>query len=243
MSSSFKRITVGLAALCSVSLTQFSSAQHAGDIFVGRSAANQMKYGPNGFVPDEPTNVVLLPPTSGLFNGWSDSNPGFDRVVTAVPELDLYTMASGANIYLEIVTIEPAFQIYDTSLNLFDQPGQRPRLGNNALHRHLTWFINSQHPQFDPNKRVWTCTFKFVDLGSTGYSASAPFVMRFANACNPSDFNADGRVDGADVQAFVRTLFNPAAASPWLLCAADTDQNSIIDANDIPGFVNRLLGL
>lgn len=55
----------------------------------------------------------------------------------------------------------------------------------------------------------------------------------------PGDVNADGHVDGTDLQAFLDMLMIPGSGSPAAQCAADLDGNGVVDDADLQKF--RLL--
>lgn len=59
------------------------------------------------------------------------------------------------------------------------------------------------------------------------------------------DMNCDGRIDGADIQAFGLAMLNPAsydATYPHCLIAnADVDLDTAIDMDDITPFVQLLV--
>jgi len=223
-----------------------ASTQHAGDVFVGRSLAGQLKIGPvgsGGFVPED--NIVVLPAVSnppGLFNGWSDNNPGFDRLVVNQPALDLYILQSGVQVRLELIQCDPAFKAITASFAVIDVPGERALLGGSSLHTHLTWLIDSDDPNFDPQKTLWRATYKLVDTGTTGYSDSAPFTFYFASVdCTRADCNADGMKDARDIQAFIETVLDPASKTAAQRCAADTNRDGYSTVDDVPAFVQALL--
>lgn len=224
-----------------MSMTLYSApafAQHDGDVFVGRSSAGRLKIG--GFIPDD--NIVLLPAVSGLFNGWSDNNPGFDRVVTADPVIDLNPLQSGVQVRLEVVQVDPAFQAITSSLQIIENPGQRALLGGSNLHAHLTWLVNSGHASFDPVKVLWRATFKLVDTGTTGYTDSEPFTFYFANVdCLRGDTNDDGEISALDIATFVATLLNPQSATPEDRCRADVNYDGYATVDDVAEFVEMLL--
>lgn len=224
-----------------MSMTLYSApafAQHDGDVFVGRSSAGQLKIG--GFIPDD--NIVLLPAVSGLFNGWSDNNPGFDRVVTADPVIDLNPLQSGVQVRLEVVQVDPAFQAITSSLQIIENPGQRALLGGSNLHAHLTWLVNSGHALFDPLKVLWRATFKLVDTGSTGYTESAPFTFYFAIVdCIRGDTNEDGEINAMDIAAFIDTVLDPSSKSPADRCRADVNLDGYATIDDVVEFVEMLL--
>ncbi len=234
---------LGLAAALS---TAPALAQHAGDVLVGRSSSNQLMVGPagsGGYVPDE--NIKVLPPVSsppGLFNGWSENNPGFDHIVTDQPGLDFFTLQSGTQVRIEVVQVDPAFQTISPSFVVIDDPGERILLGGNSLHTHLTWLINSDHPLFDPLKVLWRATFKLVDTGSTAYVESAPFTFYFARvACMRGDCNDDGTIDALDIPDFITTVLDPMAAADEDRCRTDLNQDGYATVDDVEAFAEALL--
>jgi len=92
-------------------------AQHAGDVFPARTASGQLTWG--GFQPD--INVVALPPVTGLFEGWADNEPGFDRLVTPDPENDLFPLESGVQIRIEGVQLDTGFRAISPSFTIVDE--------------------------------------------------------------------------------------------------------------------------
>ena len=57
------------------------------------------------------------------------------------------------------------------------------------------------------------------------------------------DLNADGRVDGLDIQPFIDTILNPAFAGLRARMVADMNWDSQANADDVIGFVERLLAV
>jgi hypothetical protein len=215
-------------------------AEDDGDVFVGRTGGGQLKIG--GLVPED--NILVLPPVSGIFNGWSDVEPGFDHLLIDEPQNDFLTLQSGVQVRIEVVQVDAAFAAISPGFTIIDDPGERFILGNQSLHIHPNWLINSDHPDFDPLKTLWRGTFKLVDTGSTGYAASAPFTFHFANiACLRGDCNADTLVDARDIQDFVLTVLNPAGRTAEQRCSADTNRDGLATVEDVDSFVLTLLGL
>lgn len=60
-------------------------------------------------------------------------------------------------------------------------------------------------------------------------------------ACLPGDVNNDGRVDGADVQDFVRVWLDSNVASPVEFCASDMNSDGAVSGTDIDVFTDKLL--
>ena len=240
----------GVAALLfGVSLAQ---AQHSGDVWVGRSSAGQLKISSQGYVPEE--NYHTLYPVSGLLNGWTDDSPGFDHISTDDPPADLYRLQSGAQIWLEVVALDPAFRLIDSVFQILDAPGEQTYLGDHTLHVHNTWHINSDDPAYDPDQCVWHAAFILRDTGSTQYVPSEPFTFSFTNVpVRPSgtpadgDFDADQDVDTDDYRALAACLGGPdlipdpddpevTTCEVECLNAFDFDDDRDVDLRDFAGF-------
>ncbi len=239
--SGIRRFIVAAGAAAFAWSASVASAQHEGDVIVGRTAAGQLKIG--GFIPD--LNIVVLPPTDpkSPFNGWSDVEPGFDHLVTSEPQSDWFILQAGAQIRLEVVAVDPAFKAVDTSFNVLDQPGQQTLLGGATLHNHVIWLIDADDPAYDPARTLWRATFKLVDTGSTGYAESDPFTFYFANldCARDGDLNGDGRVNGEDIQAYAAVAFDPPAATAEERCAADLDRDGLVTSADAAALAAALV--
>lgn len=193
-------------------------AQHAGDVWVGRSSDGALHISPSGFVPA--LNYYALTPANGpLFWGWTDSNPGFDRITAPEPVNDILPLESGCDIWLELLAVDPAFVLIDGGWNYIDTPGEATRLGGSGLHVHNTWHINSNDGAYDPSQCVWRATFFLRDEGGTGYADSIPITFMFATVSwgpreNPpvyadGDFDQDNAVGPADLAALETCLSGP----------------------------------
>ena len=183
-----------MAALPHVLISTTLCAQDADDFWVGRTQAGELVL--TGF--DYQHELVPLPPVSGLLNGWADNEPGFDRVILADPAQDLYTLEAGAQIWLRVLEVDPAFRVIDASFNILDSPGEQTLLGGANLHTHVTWHINSNSPTFNGEQCIWRATFQLLDFGSTGYEPSTPFLILFTNAEwteATGDWDNDGEVN------------------------------------------------
>lgn len=182
-------------------------AQHEGDVFVGRNAADRLK---NAGFPAS-MKLIYLQPTDGILRGWADNTPGFDRVMGPDPQQDLFPMRAGADIYLVVDEIAPAFRIIDGAFNIYDMPGDAVRLGDENLHVHLVWHINNRDANFDPNHCVWDATFTLHDA-TDRHEDSAPFTMSFTNVelrSADGDFEPDGDVDLSDHRALAVCMSGP----------------------------------
>jgi hypothetical protein len=231
-----------------VGLSHTAHAQHDGDLFVGRTQQGRLRIA--GF--DWESNLIALLPVTGLLRGWTDNDPGFDRVVDADAARNLFPLAPGVRIWLEVVAVDPAFRAIDNALQTLDRPGRQTYLGDHSLHTHLTWHINSSNPEFDASRCVWEATFVLKDLGMTGYAASDPFTMRFTNVSPrepDGDFDRNGRVDFADTAKLVDCLSGEQQAPlPHDTCplkcllSFDFDDDDDIDLMDAARFQSEFAG-
>lgn len=235
------KLRVTLVPIAALSLCLFvasAHAQHMGDVWIGRTSADQLSVG--GYLPT--ALGTYLAPSSGLFPGWSDNSPGFDRVINAEPDNDLYPMETGAHIVLEVVHFDTALRAVDASFNLIDTPGEQTILGGSTLHVHLTWNINVNDPAFDPDEYLWEATFRLIDTGSTGYATSDDITLKFTNVdVLPGDVNDDGFVDELDIPDFVSLLFDDTDATREQRAAADINLDRHIDGLDLQYFVAAML--
>lgn len=176
------RIIVALAATA----IAFSSAPawaHEGheDIIVGRTSGNQLTVEFDGF-----GETHELAPVNGLFNGWAGDDPGFAHLEADEPVEDFYTLQSGADIYLEIVSIDTALRGNPLTDDL-DVAGEQALLGGYELHEHIDWLIDSDDAGFDPLQTQWDVSFKLVDMGATtNYSDSDIYTLSFTNVPEPA---------------------------------------------------------
>ncbi|MCB9850423.1 MAG: hypothetical protein H6817_06925 [Phycisphaerales bacterium] len=230
--------------------------QHQGDVWIGVNTSGQLAASSNGFLPD--ANYAMLLPVNGIIKGWSNDDPGFDHVLAGT---DLQPLASGAQIWLEVVAVDPAFQAIDDGFQFLNEPGEDTLLGGSTVHEHITWHINNQDPAFDPEQCVWHATFVLRDDGSTGYATSEPFTLNFTSAdvrANgvpaDGDFDNDGGIDADDLAALAACMdgggpehvpdpYEPGVTTCEVEClnAFDFDDDRDVDLSDFAAF-QRLLG-
>lgn len=214
-----------------------ASAQHADDIWVGRSGdATRIRLG--GF---DPARVVVLPPTEQILKGWADNKPGFDHVMNAVPAGDLYPLQPGAAIWFEIVKADAAVRAIDAAFHILDDPGESTYLGDQGLHTHLIFHINRLDPGYRPEQWVWKLTFKLTDSGATGYQETAPVTLLLSNVegCRTGDLNNDGSVNGYDISGFVNLLTGGGDRREQ--CSGDVNHDGSVNGGDIQPFIDLLL--
>lgn len=233
-------------------------AQHAGDMWVGRSAAGQLKLDLDclngcGFDPAANVTVLAVDP----YGGYSSDSPGFDRITADSPGEDLYMLEAGASVRLQLlgdpeppvaladVLISPTLYVYDPVtfyLYPYESGGTIYRevaLGDENLHKHVNWFIDSYDPAFDPAACVWELTARLIDVGSTNYAPSEPFTLRFSlHELVPGDFDCDRDVDEADLMFFEACHAGPALPLSVDCEKADLDGDADADTADF-GILQR----
>ncbi|MFG0241641.1 MAG: hypothetical protein ACF8R9_02520 [Phycisphaerales bacterium JB054] len=131
---------------------------------------------------DEPRELPAF--NQNGINGWFGDDPGFASLDEDEPDEGLYMLGGGAEIYFELVSIDPAAKVYSP---LFDtvNPGESFLLGGSDLHEHAFWHIDSDDAAFDPNQTVWNVSWRVIDLGSTGYADSDVFTTQLTNVPAP----------------------------------------------------------
>ena len=167
-------VLVLTVCLCLVN-TGWAQHAHEGDIIVGRTLAGQLAIEAN---LDE--TIVLAPSVHPVFAGWIGDEPGFDHFEADEPAEDFYTLASGADIYLNLLSADTGLQFADAlTFQTLNEPTDAPLpLGDHELHLHILFNISSDIlPAYDGSPL--SATLQLVDLGSIGYSASEPFTMTF----------------------------------------------------------------
>lgn len=235
-------LTCLLVALMGAGVTHARAhAQHAGDFWVGRDNSGKLKLGGR-----DVNELIFLLPVSGLIEGWSNNDPGFDRLVTSQPANNFLTLGSGAEISLKLVDLDPAFRVIDTSFFVLEQPGDETYLGDHQLHTHLIWHVNADDPVFDPLQCLWEATFVLLDDGFTGYRNSDPFTLQFTLTFSgppTGDFNEDGVVDLEDFALMENCLTGPTpggiGCQSVCLGVFDFDTDGDVDLRDYASFLDR----
>lgn len=172
--NSLSNVTVVSMFLVVSSPSAFAGFGHGEDTVIGHNAAGQLAV----FVNSPGPNV--LPPVDSLIHGWAADEPGNKTPDADNPANDFFTLAPGAIIHLELVSIDPALKVWSPGfLNALTAPGNSFLLGGSDFDTHGTYHIDSTDPNFDPDQHVWAATLRVVDTGTTNYSASAPFTISF----------------------------------------------------------------
>ena len=180
---SIRKSTMYVAVALTAMLATTALAQphgHEGDLIVGRTGSGQLA------IEGDFDEAHLLTPVSGLIHGWTGDEPGFDHLELDEPDENFYTLEDGASIYFEVVAFEPAFKAWKAGAGPYMLPGDTVLLGDEHVHGHLDWHIDSMDPAFDPLQTEWQATFRLIDTGNTTYLPSESYTLTFTNVPEPA---------------------------------------------------------
>ena len=222
--------------------------KHADDFVIGISSGGQLKFESELIEEEE---IVSLEAVSGIINGWAGDDPGFMPLDKDEPKEDFFPMAIGAEIQLVVVSLDGALKAHTPGFaDVLDMPGDAWTIATvttdpPAFDDHPTWHVDSDDAALLDNQVIWSGTFKFVDVGTTGYTESDPFVLRFSNAdienCVRGDVNLDGVQNKHDVCGFIQAVESPSTMTPDQKCAADANGDGYVTEADAVRFYKPLL--
>jgi hypothetical protein len=142
-------MTVSCAAVAAMACA--CSAQHEhDDLVVGVTGGGVLS------VEGDFDEAHYLPPFSdGGINGWFSDDPGFESLEEDEPDEDFYMLESGADVYFELIAVDPAFKMYDPSFTLL-VAGDTFAFGGHEFHEHPFWHIDSDDPRSTRTRRCGT---------------------------------------------------------------------------------------
>lgn len=171
----------------------YAQHHHEGDfiIGIGGGAAPQLKFEFDEHILSGAETINLEPSVSPSILGWLSDAPGFEALEADEPDEEFFMLASGAQIQLVGVDLDAAMFVRAATLGTPVRISPSPALGelllgDEALHTHAIWHIDSSAPGYDSLQTIWSGTFKFVDVATTGYGESEPFTLRFAAVPEPA---------------------------------------------------------
>ncbi len=171
MTTSHVRISLTAALLfCLAGTAMAQHHHHHGDFIIGRDAGDKLVL---DFDTDD--HLHLEPITSPPLAGWSAAEPGFDDLGADEPGEGIFTLNTAvADIVVNFTSVPDAFKIWD-GLSLvgssYDLPTPDP-------HKHLTWHVDSNDPNFNPAVLDYPLSFYFSDTSGT-YSDSDVYTVTF----------------------------------------------------------------
>ncbi len=185
---------IAMIAVFTLGLTGIAAAQHdhehEGDFIIGVSNAGELKFEFDEDILNGLEYIELPPSQTPALQGWIGDAPGFDHLESAEPSEDFYPLGVGADIKLMGVDLDEALFVRAPTVGLPIVISPTPTLGSLALgdehlHTHGEYHIDSSATGYDSLQTVWFGTFKFVDMGTTGYSDSASFTLGFVPVPEP----------------------------------------------------------
>lgn len=136
----------------------------------GRLAVAPFDFGTTILDPVDPGNPFGL-------QGFAGENPGW--AAEGAPE-GLNALEDGSNIAIEILSLSSALRMFDPDAGLAEiHAGEQWVAGGPEFDAHPLWLIDNSDPAFNPNQGDWPCTFRLVDLGTTGYQPSEVYTLNF----------------------------------------------------------------
>jgi hypothetical protein len=171
---------LGIISLIGGAATAYAQHEHEGDFVVGRTGEGQLAAEFDAGAPFE------LSPISGLLEGWRADEPGFMALQKDEPKEDFFRLESGANIVFELVSIDPALQVWTPGFGaVLNDPGESWKIGGFDFDEHPVWHINSSDPSFHALNAPWELTFRLTDVGGTGYTSSEDYSISFVAVPEP----------------------------------------------------------
>lgn len=178
--AALSRIGIVTALVLAAPLAFAGGGHEHDDIIVGWTdlgVAGGPKYVATEFHYDE---EHALPPVDGpLLWGWLGDEPGFGHLHEAEPDEDFYPLEPGAQIVLEVLALDTGLNVWTPGFGDTLEVGDTYLLGDEELHSHLEWHIDSTVSGVDPELHTYSLSFRLTDSGTTGYGASDAHTLTF----------------------------------------------------------------
>ncbi len=135
-----------------------------------------------------PIPLELPNSVNAFFPGWFSKQMGLLQVIQGDSNNGLNPLALGHSTELEIISLDLGLKIYDPVFNPLTAGNTMPLWsglatdyapGSANQHTHPWMHIDSTVlPGYDGSSPL-SATFRFIDVGTTGYSSSDPFTATF----------------------------------------------------------------
>ncbi|GMV26445.1 MAG: hypothetical protein AMXMBFR58_24760 [Phycisphaerae bacterium] len=189
-------------------------------MYVGQTSTGRLTvYIEDGLLP----NMMFQSPFEE-FPGWIQTEFGFETIGEDVPDYNLYTISSAADVELVLVATDPGVWVQKDGFAGPLGVSEGYPLGNPFFHVHPIWHITDVEIG-----REYAMTFVLHDRNGV-YADSAPFTLTFGCTPCPADFDRSAFVDLDDFISFV--LAFEAGTDD-----ADFDQSGFVDTDDFDGFI------
>jgi hypothetical protein len=177
MKTRFSLSIVSMLAVGAFALPAFAEEhehEHE-DLIVGRTSGGELMIEFAHFDEEH-----MLGSVSGAINGWLGDDPGFSHLEADEPGEDFYMLEAGAEIWFEVVSFDTAFQAWGPGLTgPYATAGDQVLLGDEELHEHLDWHINTDDLGYSLLDGPWEASFKLIDMGTTAYDDSPTYTLTF----------------------------------------------------------------
>ncbi len=222
-----------LGCVFALLITSSASAQHLTDMWVGQTEDGQLALG--GVSLDLP---IVLAPVDGVITGWSGANPGFDNVQPGSETLK--PLAEGSLIWVDLVSISPGLAMIDNDQQLHTHDGS-VYCGDEHLHVHYTWLIDSTSSEFDSMQTLWSVELRLRDESGQQATSKTYRVMFQNEECTlPGDIDNDGEVTDMDLDVIYSIIIDPASVTHYERCAADLNLDGFATMADEQILLNEL---
>lgn len=173
MKGSYRNRGAGLLVLATAGIT--AAAPHENYIHVGVTNEGVLAV----HIPMDHPQALPLSIHPEL-HGWLGTSPAFEAPVR--PDGDLNPIEEGADIHLELISIQPALRLYDHDLEEVSV-GAHLHLGGAGFETHGVYHIDSDDPAYHFEQGIWEMEYRLVDMGTTGYGASQVYMQQFTTGC------------------------------------------------------------
>ncbi len=188
---STNRFVLQIATACAVigSAVGVAAAHPESELTVGRTAENVLVR-----TEDAADAMHIEESVFPGINGYASGLIGFHSAELDDPTNGTFALSDSCDLEAILVSIDPGFQILNDEHIM--QPGDAIHLGIPFFDVHPIFNIYAGAPG-----DVFYVTLRFHDLQGI-YADSEPVTFAFTPEYCPADFNADGGVDGTDVEDF-----------------------------------------
>lgn len=200
MKSSLTISTLTVAIAATPALAQDDHG-HAGDFVVATDGMGNLAY--EGGELDEPiSNFIENGP--GLFNGYFSNEPGFTNLDEDELDEGLFIVPDGTVIGFRLLSVDPAFAVYNPSFDTRLNNGDSFILGTvlrnpdgsiiSGFDDHPWWTVETDSPDFDANILSYNMSFELFDARADGnaLASTGPINVTFSRVPAPATLSVLG---------------------------------------------------
>lgn len=170
----------GSICLACPTMTRAGDDHDHADIIVARTLAGQLAIEFDAKMP------IALPPASGLITGWAADDPGFMSLMKDEKDEGLFVPSPMSIVVLELISVDPGLKLWRPGFSgVLANPGDQWIIGSPDFDAHAIFHIDANDPAFDPDVSEYFLSFRLLDSGTTGYSASDEITLSFTPVPEP----------------------------------------------------------